>query len=255
MSRVTVWYSDGGASACAAALAVAKYGARCEIVKCDTTANEHPDNYRFRADVERWIGRKITLIRNEKYQTLADVAEGTRYMAGPNGARCTVELKKVPRYAHQRPGDLHVFGYTADEGRRIQRFTENEWQLRTWFPLHQFGIDKHEVYRIIERAGIAQPMMYRLGFDNNNCLGCWKAQSPRYWNRIRHHFPEAFAERVRQSRKLGVRLVRVKGERIFLDELDPSFMAEDYVEVLDCGPFCETDFVQNDGTRFQKRAG
>ena len=82
MSRVLVWYSDGGASAVAAYFAVRDYGERCEVVKCDTTADEHPDNLRFRREVEAWIGRKVTLIRSDKYAGIDDVFERTRYMAG-----------------------------------------------------------------------------------------------------------------------------------------------------------------------------
>lgn len=57
MSRVLVWFSDGAASSVAAKLAIQKYPERVEVVKCDTTVSEHPDNERFRADVEGWLGQ------------------------------------------------------------------------------------------------------------------------------------------------------------------------------------------------------
>lgn len=82
--------------------------------------------------------------------------------------------------------------------------------------------------------------MYRLGFENNNCKGCEKATSPAYWNMTRRCFPETFALRARRSRELGVRLVRLKGVRIFLDEL-PADEREEVKEDLSCGPACNPE--------------
>ena len=80
--------------------------------------------------------------------------------------------------------------------------------------------------------------MYDLGFEHNNCLGCVKATSPAYWNRIRQHFPDVFTRRATQSRELGVRLVRVRGRRVFLDELAPAAGTGESDGDIECGPFC-----------------
>jgi hypothetical protein len=216
--KAIVWYSDGAASAVAAKLAVEKYGDAVEVVKCDTTTSEHPDNLRFRKDVERWIGREVKLIQSEKYQTVDDVFESTRYMAGIAGARCTVELKKIPRFAYQQVDDIHIFGLTVDEWKRIEQFKRNNPELAFDWILREKFIRKEECYRMLEQAGIKLPEMYGLGFDHNNCLGCVKATSPGYWNRIRKHFPDVFERRARQSRAIGARLTRHNGARIFLDE-------------------------------------
>jgi hypothetical protein len=236
--RVLVWYSDGAASACAAKLAVAKYGTACEVVKCDTTASEHPDNERFRADVEQWIGRPVTLIRSERYATVDEVFERRRYMAGISGAICTTELKKVVRLAYQRPDDTHVFGYTADEAKRIADFGANNPELACDWILRDQWVRKADCYRMLREAGIALPAMYALGYDHNNCLGCVKATSPGYWNRIRRDFPEVFARRAAQSRGIGVRLVRIEGERRYLDELPPDAGLGKGDGDIECGPFC-----------------
>lgn len=238
VARVLVWYSDGAASAVAAKLAVEKYGERCEVVKCDTTASEHPDNLRFRGDVERWIGRSVTLIRSDRFVDVDDVFERRRYMSGVAGAVCTTELKKLVRLDYQQPDDVHVFGYTADEHERIQDFEANnpeivcEWILRDQF------LRKVDCHRILRTAGIRQPTLYTLGFEHNNCLACVKATSPAYWNRTRQFFPEAFERRARQSREIGARLVRVNGQRIFLDELPLLAGAGEGDGDIECGPFC-----------------
>ncbi len=200
--RVIAWFSHGGSSAVAAALAVGRWPSQTIVACCDTTASEHPDNARFRAEVEGWIGRKIVMLRSAKYATVEEVFEGERYMSGIAGARCTVELKKVPRFKFQEADDIHVFGFTAEEGKRIALMERNnpeltfEWNLRDQF------VTKQECLRILKKAGIQEPEMYRLGFEHNNCLGCVKSQSPTYWSRIRLHFPDVFARRVEQSRRL-----------------------------------------------------
>lgn len=235
--RRVVWYSCGAASAVAAKVAVDVYGDNCEIASCDTRKSEHPDNYRFTADVERWIGRPITHIASERYATVDDVIEKRRYMAGVKGALCTVELKKLPREAWQRPDDVHIFGYTVEEHRRAAIFEKNNPALDVEWLLIDQGITKAQCHAMIAEAGIAQPAMYRLGYEHNNCPGCVKSSSPGYWNMIRRDFPEVFDRRVRQSRLLGVKLIKLHGSRAFLDELPEDMDAPQ--DDIDCGPVCQ----------------
>lgn len=235
--RVLVWFSCGAASAVAAKLAVDKYRGGCEIVNCNTLQDEHEDNPRFMRDVEQWIGQPIKQISSPLYSTVDEVAEKTRYMSGPDGARCTAELKKKPRMAYQWPEDTHIFGLTVDERRRIEDFEWNNPELKLEWILRDNGITKRACYQIISAAGIELPAMYRLGYHNNNCKGCLKATSAGYWNKVRVDFPDVFAQRAMRSRELGVRLVQLKKERIFLDEL-PEGVGKYKGEDLSCGPAC-----------------
>lgn len=235
--RRVVWFSCGAASAVAAKLAVEKYGDACAVVYCDTMATEHPDNARFFAEAENWIGRKIETVRSEKYATVDEVFERRRYMSGIAGAICTVEMKKIPRELLQRADDIHIFGYTADETQRAEQFEDGNPALSVeWILIDQF-VTKADCLRRLAHAGIALPAMYSLGFDHNNCLGCVKATSPGYWNRTRRLFPETFDRRARQSREIGARLVRLGGRRIFLDELPANEDGPD--DAIDCGPACQ----------------
>ncbi len=262
--RRLVWFSCGAASAVLAKLAVEKYGDGCEIVYCDTMATEHPDNARFFADVERWIGRSIRRIRSTEFATIDDVFMRTRYMAGVAGARCTMELKKRPREAMQHYDDVHLFGYTVEEQRRADQFEDQNPALHVEWLLIDQGVGKQDCYARLRDAEIELPAMYRLGFDHNNCLGCVKAASPRYWNAIRKHFPEVFARRARQSAALGVRLVgvstevgasipdaqpkfragKITGYRIFLATLPED--ADGPSEQIDCGPVCQSPSTETD---------
>lgn len=245
--RILVWVSAGAASACAAALAKAKYPDRdVRYVYCDVSADEHDDNKRFLADVENWLGITVEIIGSKKYKTTDEVFEDKQFMSSPQGACCTAQLKKVPRFAYQFPEDIHVFGFGTDETMpgcgdprrdRIAVFERENPELFTDWVLRDAGMSKPDCHAMIAAAGIRQSEMYRLGFENANCKACVKATSPHYWNLTRRHFPDAFARRAAQSRKIGARLVRLHGERIFLDEL-PTDATEQIKENLSCGPQC-----------------
>lgn len=69
-SRIIAWFSCGAPSAVAAKVAVERYGKErtVEVCYCDLSADEHPDNLRFLADVERWIGQPVIRLSNPKYR-------------------------------------------------------------------------------------------------------------------------------------------------------------------------------------------
>ena len=223
MARRLRWFSEGAASAVAAMLDIRKYGFDPGAIVTCSTGSEDDDNSRFRRDCEAWFGEIVTVIRSEKYEDTWDVWEQRGYMAGINGAVCTGELKFVPRLNYQLPSDIHIFGYTADPSdvRRANALRETYPDLRVETPLIDRGITKANCLALIEGAGIALPRTYGMGFPNANCLksGCCKATSPNYWANHRKWFPEGFAKTAALARKLGVRLARINGERVFTDDI------------------------------------
>lgn len=244
--RRVAWFSCGAASACAAKLAIDEHGRDVEVVYCDLSRDEHEDNKRFLVDVERWIGKKITVIGSTKFTSVEEVWNRRQYMSGPSGAPCTIEMKKIPRFEFQRVDDINIFGFTADEIQRMNNFISRNPELYLEWPLIDAQITKQDCYQILRDAGIDLPAMYLLGFHNNNCLGCVKATSPGYWNKIRKHFPEVFARRAKQSRDIGCKLVQVHKQRIFLDELDPS-IGRFVDEHISCGVDCAAPTIGSDG--------
>lgn len=107
--RTIIWWSTGTASAVVCRLILTEEP-EATIARCETS-NEDPDNYRFEGDVMRFLNRSVTLLKSDKYDSVWDVWQGERYMAGIHGAPCTREMKIGPRLAFQRPDDIHVFGY------------------------------------------------------------------------------------------------------------------------------------------------
>lgn len=253
MKRIVCWFSCGAASAVAAKLAIErgeKLKIPVDVVYCDTLAFEHPDNLRFLREVERWLGRDIQILRSKDYRDIFDVFDKTGWLVGPGGARCTVELKKRVRWRFQRPDDTHVIGYTAEEGSRVEKLRAAEPASDFCFPLFDGGLSKEECHARLAAAGIEQPALYRLGFPNNNCIGCVKGQQG-YWNLIRKHFPEAFDRMARQERKMGVAINKSyagdgKRKKIFLDELDPDAGRGIKEPDIECGVLCSVEDAIDD---------
>lgn len=240
MSRVISWFSCGAASAVATWIAQAEHPELMPVY-CDTGA-EHPDNARFMRDCERLFRRPVTVIKSEKYVDTWHVWKERRYLAGVEGALCTVEMKKVPRYGFQMPTDHHIFGYTADrsDAKRFERFKENYPELSVQAPLIEHGITKADCLMWIAEQGIVIPKMYSLGFSNNNCIPCVKATSPGYWALVRKHFPEEFRRMAELSRALDVRLTRIKNVRMFIDEIPADYPVTEAI-VPSCDFACDTE--------------
>jgi hypothetical protein len=184
------------------------------VVVCIYLENEYHEPERD-ALVEEFLGHKITYLRDEKYSADVDtVIEKTRYMAGVYGARCTKELKKAVRIDWQRDDDVHVFGMTSEEEHRIDRMLDGEPELELYAPLIDLRMNKQDCFKEMKAAGLELPMMYQLGYHNNNCIGCLKAGGAGYWNKIRVDFPEVFERRAHQEKMLNVALCKMSQNKV-----------------------------------------
>lgn len=239
--KVVCRFSCGAASAVATKLALTKYGAdRCVITYCDPGA-EHPDNARFLADCERWFGQPITVLKSSEYADPWAVWEKVRFITSARGAPCSGALKREPTYSVTRPDDILVFGYTSEETARADRFREQNFEITFLTPLIDAGLGKADCLALLDRAGIELPAMYRLGYHNNNCIGCPKGGMG-YWNKIRVDFPEVFERMAALQRELGKGSgfwrERDTGERITLDDLAPGRGRHDAEPPIECGLLC-----------------
>ena len=239
--RVVCWFSCGAASAAATRLALDRHPEAVIAYCASTLTSEHPDNERFIEDCERWYGRPILRLHAEEYTDVWDVWKRTRWLVGPAGARCTVELKKRVRRRFQRLGDLQVFGFDVSERARAQRFAENNLDVDLWSPLIDANMTKAECLIMLHDAGIELPAMYRLGYRNNNCIGCVKG-GVGYWNKIRRDFPETFARMAALEREIGAAVCKATtGDRapVYLDKLDPYAGRYEQEPEVQCGVLCE----------------
>ena len=200
-------------------------------------SNQHPDSLRFLHDCEQLLGRKITIIQSDKYESVDDVIERARCINTPFGAPCTKRLKRdVRREWELKNPDHHIYvwGFDRDEVARAKRVEETMSDFDHEFPLIEHNLSKADVHGLAERIGLKRPVMYDMGYSNNNCIGCVKGGMG-YWNKIRNDFPEVFQRRAKQEREIGHSCI--KG--IYLDELQPDRGNMNQEVLEDCGIFCE----------------
>jgi hypothetical protein len=241
---IVVWFSNGAASAAAAYETVRKYGSVCDVrLVNNPIIEEDEDNLRFQRDVSAWLGRPIVLHGNPEYplNSAVDIWDRRHAMVFPHGAPCTVHGKKEARQDYERKNkvDWHVLGFTADEKSRHDRFVLTE-RSNVLPVLIDAGMTKNDCAALLRFYDLNLPRVYFEGYPNANCIGCVKATSPTYWNLVRNTRPAVFEERAEQSRRLGVRLVRHKGKRIFLDELPADAKGRPLASInFECGVFCE----------------
>ena len=237
--RVIAWFSCGATSAIATKLAIARWGDRVEVVRI-RLGREHADNDRFADDCAKWFGRPITEIGSARHKDHFEVALGERYINGPDGAKCSKMLKREVREDFQSFDDIQVFGFDADEEiaqNRAYDFRMHHPEIMLVTPLLDEGLGKADCLALLERAGIALPAMYLLGYNNNNCIACWKGGMG-YWNKIRRDFPEAFTEAARIERVIGRSAIKTKEGQVFLDTLDPERGRIEDEPRISCGVTC-----------------
>ena len=245
---IVVWFSCGAASAVAAKKTIEKYGSTHRVIIANTyIKEEHPDNRRFLKDVQKWIGQEIINVVNSKWpeSSIIQIFDDRKYMGGQKGAPCTMILKKEARreYQKDKPIAWNVFGFTSEEIKRHEDFVKFETPFVIPLLIDE-GLTNQDCFDILNSASIKVPVVYDLGFPNANCLGCVKATSPTYWNHLRKTFPDVFDKRARQSRRIGAKLVRVEGTRIYLDELKANVIGNK-MRNISCNGFCNDNEAEN----------
>jgi len=242
-SRIVCLFSCGAASAVATKVAITEAGDTPVVILNNEVAEEHPDNKRFLSDCQEWFGTPVQTFRNEKYQGSAyEVFTRNRFIVNRFGAPCTKHLKREVQKNNIKPGDRIVLGYTVEEQDRLDRFIDANPELDAYAPLIDRGMTKQDCLGLLVRAGIELPAMYKLGYHNNNCIGCVKGGKG-YWNKIRVDFPLVFQRMSDLEQMLGPGSYLFKGAngegRMSLKDLPPD--AGDYPSEVDvqCGIFCE----------------
>lgn len=238
MKSIIAWFSGGVTSAVATKLAIIEHE-RVQPVFIET-GGHHSDMPRFIEDCEDWFKVKILILQDHRFADHIDLISRGTYVNGVKGAECSRTLKKKVRQKFEQifPFVHQVFGFEFEksEVNRAVRFEEQNPQTKPLFPLIDHRINKPGAMEIVLRAGIELPTMYRLGYSNNNCIGCVKGGKG-YWNKIRVDFPEQFERMAKVEREIGGTCI--KG--VYLDELDPSSGREEKMLMPECDLFCEIE--------------
>jgi 3'-phosphoadenosine 5'-phosphosulfate sulfotransferase (PAPS reductase)/FAD synthetase len=240
--RSISWFSCGAASLRATVMTLETYP-DTEVVYC-RVREEHEDSLRFLADCEKVFGFNVKILEDEKHQgSIFEVFKKQKFIKGTHGAPCTRILKKDLRKSYQKPNDRQVFGYTSEEEDRADRFIDANNGVNAVFPLIDNEITKQDCKNFIIDNGIDLPVMYKLGYQNNNCIGCVKGGMG-YWNAIRKDFPEHFQKMAETERLIGHAVLKDDNGAVFLDELDPNRGVFERDLPSDCGFTCQYDMFK-----------
>ena len=200
-------------------------------------ADQHPDSMRFIHDCEKAIGKQVTILKSDEFNTVEEVIRKYRYINSPYGAPCTGMLKKKVRkkWENEHLGEqlTYVWGMDVNERNRAERLVQSQPEYKHEFPLIDRQISKQEAHAILDRLEIARPQMYDLGFLNNNCVGCVKG-GQWYWNQIRKYFPDVFEQRAKLERDIGHSCLN----GMYLDELSLDAGRKNDEISQDCGVMC-----------------
>jgi len=244
---VVSWWSAGITSAVACKAALELYD-NVELFYIDIDS-AHPDNERFKADCERWYGKKIHTLKSNKYRDQFDVIKQTGCVNTPQGAPCTLHLKKEVRFELEKAyartlfndqtikGQIWGFEFEAKEVNRAIRHLQQYPETKPLFPLIEKGLTKDMCAGLLLGAGIELPEMYKLGYSNNNCICCVKG-GMWYFNKIRIDFPLHFKRMEKLEREVGYSCIN----GLFLDELKPGQGRKSKEIMPNCGNICEVDF-------------
>ena len=202
-------------------------------------ADQHPDSMRFIKDCEKALGKPIEILKSNEYETVEDCIRTAGVLKMPYGfAPCTNWLKKRVRkqweYEHKDYDITYAWGMDLDEKHRAERLEEGMFEFKHSFPLIEKNLTKQDAHGICAELGIARPLMYDLGYNNNNCIGCIKGGMG-YWNKIRVDFPEVFESRAKLERDIGYSILK----ECFLDELDANRGRMSDEIPIDCNIFCQ----------------
>lgn len=195
--KIIAWWSGGVTSAVTCQLCIDIYGLdNVRIIFIDTQ-NEDDDTYRFLSDCEKQYGKKIEIITEIgiEYSSIQDVWKQHKSLNVANGAICSYKLKRRVREKWEKLNtwDAQAFGFELDEVKRAKSMKLNHPQTKPIFPLLMYGLNKKDCIKMIETWNIEVPMMYKLGFHNNNCFktGCVQGGIG-YWQKMKRDFPEKF---------------------------------------------------------------
>ncbi|MCM0758080.1 phosphoadenosine phosphosulfate reductase family protein [Sporomusa sphaeroides DSM 2875] len=198
--------------------------------------NQHSDSLRFVKDCEKALGIEIEIVQSP-YKSIDNVFLQYRFIArGYYSPKCTEVCKKRVRkeWEHGRKGLTYVWGMDYNERHRAEAIVKAMPKQNHVFPLIDRMLTKEECHGIAAQLRVKRPVMYDMGYQNNNCIGCVKG-GMWYWNKIRVDFPEVFAERARQERLIGHSCIN----GVFLDELDPTAGRIGDEISMDCGIMCQ----------------
>jgi len=205
-----------------------------EIIFCDT-GMEFPAMYEHIQKVEKFINRKITILKNEKtfeyYLSDIKIKTGKRQgqfgygWAGHIFRWCTKVMKhKISKDYLKNKNYILYIGIAVDEQKRLQR-SHNRQKLFK-FPLNEWGISEEQALQYCYKRGLNWGGLYEK-FKRVSCW-CCPLQSIGSARILYNDFPELWQE-LKRLDKLSYRQFK---SDYSVDDLEKRFASENKQRIL-----------------------
>jgi len=182
-----------------------------EYLFCDTH-KELPETYEYLARIEAYLGRPVTRLSSGEgergFDHFLKVYGG--YLPSPKMRWCTRQLKIEPleKYVGDDPVVMYV-GIRADEHR--SGYISTKPNIKPVFPFKEDGINKADVFRLLEETGVGIPSYYEWR-SRSGCYFCFFQQRAE-WVKLRERHPDLW-ESAKQYEKEDEGYTWVQGESL-----------------------------------------
>ena len=211
--RIVVGFSGGVTSAWCAGWALRNFPREEVVLLFHDTQEEHPDTYRFIAEMSEALGMPIT--DRSDGRSVTDVFYDEGFLGNNQNAMCSRILKMEPgdRYFDELKAQgvtdiSKVLGFSAREVERVQRgharALKYGYTLR--LPIIEDGITKQACADWCVAQGVRPSAMYEWA-DHANCIGCVKGGRA-YWLAVKEHHPDVFEQRAALEEEFGHDIIR-----------------------------------------------
>lgn len=144
-----------------------------EYVFCDTE-KELPETYEYLSRLETFLGKKITWLKHDGRGFDHWMVVYGGYLPSPQNRWCTKHLKLKPYEKYIGDDDVVSYvGIRADEDR--EGLISTKPNIKTVFPFKEEGINKEDVFRILEDSGVGIPEYYKWR-SRSGCYFCFFQQ-------------------------------------------------------------------------------
>ena len=189
---------SGGKDSSALAVYLRDTVPEMEYFFCDTGA-ELPETYEYLTRLQVILGKPIARLNATRgFDHWFEVFRGT--LPSPQMRWCTKNMKIKP--IEEWIGDAPAVSYVAiraDEANR-KGYISTKSNIQSRFPFVEDGIDREEVMRILEDAGIGLPKYYEWR-TRSGCYFCFY-QRKAEWIGLAERHPELFERAVAIEQKV-----------------------------------------------------
>lgn len=199
MTRHVVMWSGGITSWATARHVIDLYGPDSTTLLFADTNAEDPDLHRFNTEASTLLGVPITRVADSRERDPWQVFEDKQWVGNTRLAQCSLELKIKPcrdwLEANTDPADTMLYvGIDWTETHRLPSIIDGwaPWPVDAPLTRPPYA-DKRMLLAELEAAGIRRPLLYRAGFEHNNCGGTCVKGGQGHWLRVLDVFPERYA--------------------------------------------------------------